>query len=164
MTKSRGIYERHGGRRTSLYSIWVSMWARCTNPELAAYKNYGGRGIKVCEHWRKFSNFRADMGERPEGKSLERENNDKDYCKENCIWADRTTQNRNKRNNVMLTMDGETLPLCVWAERSGLRYATVHQRLRKGWTPDDAVKLPLVTRRKGIPRGQKIHAFDGVFS
>ena len=91
--------------------------------------------------------------------TLERVDNDKGYSKGNCVWADRTTQGRNKRNNVLLTIDGETHPLSVWAERSGIAYQTVHMRLRKGWTPEAAIKTPLVTVRKGIPRGTKLHAF-----
>jgi hypothetical protein len=161
MTKSRGIYEMHGGRHTRAYEIWCGIRARCQNPNAPAYPNYGGRGITVCERWQRFSNFFADMGEPPKGMTLERIDNDGSYCPKNCVWADRRTQGRNKRNNRLLTIDGETHPISVWAERAGLRYATVHQRIVKGWSPEDAVKLPLITRRKGIPRGAKIHAFGG---
>jgi hypothetical protein len=159
MTKSKGIYERHGKRHTSAYGVWCSMLDRCTNPNNPAYKNYGQRGIGLSDRWGWFSSFYADMGDPPPGMTLERLDNNKGYSKENCIWADRKAQGRNKRNNVMITLDGETHPLSVWAERTGLKYATVHQRIRKGWTPEAAIKTPLITVRKGIPRGQKLHAF-----
>lgn len=155
MTKSLGIYERHGGRRTRVYAIWCCMRARCSNPNNPAYANYGGRGILVCSRWQKFSNFLADMGEPAAGMSLERKDNNNGYSKENCTWADRFSQGRNKRNNVLLTIDGETLPLSSWAERYGLKYGTVHQRIRQGWPAEAAVKTPLVKERKGVPRGQR---------
>lgn len=159
MTKSKGIYERHGMKHTSVYGVWCSMISRCCDPGNPAYKNYGGRGITVCEKWGWFSGFYADMGNRPVGSTLERVDNDKGYSKENCVWADRKTQGRNKRNNVMITIDGETQPLCVWAERSGLQYATVHQRIRKGWTAEKAIKTPLCrqSRRSGANHDVVFH-------
>lgn len=160
MTKSRGIYERHGKHGAPAYGVWNSMKSRCENPNVKTYPDYGGRGITICERWKKFSNFLADMGEPAPGMTLERIDNNKGYYKENCDWATRTKQGRNKRNNVLLTINGETLPLSAWAERSGIKYATIHQRITKGWTPEAAVKTPLVTIRKGIPRGAKIHQFE----
>lgn len=157
MTKSRGIHDMHGGHGTRAYGVWCSMRSRCNNPNSHAYADYGARGITVAANWSRFSGFIADMGHPAPGMTLERTDNDKGYSKENCIWATRAVQSLNKRSNVLLTIDGETLPLSVWAERVGLKYATVHQRLVKGWTPEDAVKTPLVTARKGIPRGEKIH-------
>jgi hypothetical protein len=157
MTKSRNIHDMHGKHDTRAYGVWSSMRSRCNNPNEPAFPNYGARGITVCERWSQFSNFYADMGEPPLGMTLEREDNDRGYSKENCIWADRTTQGRNKRNNVLLTIDGETQPMSVWAERAGIKYATVHQRIAKGWTHEEAVKAPLVKNRAGIKRGAKIH-------
>lgn len=150
MTKSRGIHDMHGGKHTRAYGVWCSMRSRCNNPNSPAFANYGGRGISVDPRWNKFSNFIEDMGHPADGMTLERVDNDKGYSKENCIWADRRTQGRNTRRNVLLTINGETKPLCVFAERSGIAYKTVHQRLNKGWTPYDAVTVPLVTERAGI--------------
>ncbi len=157
MTKSRGLHEMHGRHHLKEYTVWASMRARCYNPHNQAWANYGGRGIAVCDAWALFSGFFADMGPRPEGGMLERIDNDMDYSPDNCRWATRRDQNLNKRNNVLISLDGETHPLSVWAERFGLKYGTVHQRITKyGWTPEQALKTPLITRRKGIPRGTKL--------
>lgn len=87
----------HGMSHTPTYSTWLAMWARCTNPRALNYPNYGGRGISVCRRWESFENFFTDMGEKPEGLSIERVDNDAGYNPKNCIWADRLTQNRNQR-------------------------------------------------------------------
>lgn len=159
MTKSRGLREHHGMRRTRAYAIWSGMRARCRNPKHAAFADYGGRGITVCDRWAKFSAFYADMGEPPRAATLERSDNDAGYAPGNCRWATRTEQNRNRRNNVLITIGAETLPLSAWADRCGLRYATVHQRILKGWPPELAVTTPLVTRRRGVPRGERVAAW-----
>lgn len=92
------LNKTHGQSYTKLYSLWGSLRSRCNNPNHRAYKNYGGRGIKVCKRWDKFENFYEDMGERPSSKhSLDRINNDGDYSPENCRWTDRRTQILNQR-------------------------------------------------------------------
>ena len=88
---------KHGKRWTSEYKTWSCLRDRCRNSKARDYKNYGGRGITVCERWDSFENFLNDMGLRPEGMSLDRIDNDKGYSKDNCRWADKTTQNRNQR-------------------------------------------------------------------
>lgn len=160
MTKSRGIYEMHGGKHTKAYGIWLQLRGRCNNPKNRAYPNYGGRGIKVCERWSKFSNFLADMGQPPPSMTLERKNNDEGYSKENCIWADRTAQSRNKRGNRLVTLHGETLPLSAWVERMGLKYGTIHQRILNGWPPQDALTVPLVVRRPSVKpeKGSRLYS------
>lgn len=83
---------------SSTYITWVNMHQRCTNPKRRGFKDYGGRGITVCERWQKFENFLADMGERPPGLSIDRVNNDGNYEPGNCRWATRVEQNRNQRH------------------------------------------------------------------
>lgn len=96
---------RHGMSRTPTYQSWLDMVSRCTNNTDPAYKNYGGRGIFVCDRWMSFDLFLEDMGVKPEGTMIERVNNDDGYHKENCTWADRKTQNRNKRVTKLSSSD-----------------------------------------------------------
>ena len=98
------VVNRHAkGRvvgRDPVYSVWATMVQRCTNPKDRGYKNYGGRGITVCDRWKNsFAAFKTDMGPRPEGLMIERRDNDSGYAPYNCYWADRTTQNNNTRRN-----------------------------------------------------------------
>lgn len=87
----------HGMARTRIYNIWADMIGRCTRPAHARYADYGGRGITVCERWREFANFYADMGDRPAGRSLDRINNDAGYSPDNCRWATFREQRHNRR-------------------------------------------------------------------
>lgn len=88
----------HGMAKTPEWYAWCGMRQRCENPKNAAWKNYGGRGIKVCERWHVFENFYADMGNRPPGRSLDRVNNDGYYAPGNCRWATRSEQTANRRS------------------------------------------------------------------
>lgn len=108
-TKSCGCLQRqsgfnHGhnspktGQISSTYHSWCSLKQRCLNPKATGYKDYGGRGIKVCGRWLSFENFLEDMGERPVGKTLDREDNDGNYEPDNCIWSTAKEQANNRRN------------------------------------------------------------------
>ncbi|MFI5392054.1 MAG: AP2 domain-containing protein [Bacteriovoracales bacterium] len=94
---------KHGMWKTPEYKVWQGMIARCHNPNNSKYEYYGGRGIKVCEAWRRFENFIKDMGKRPTGLTLERNNTNGDYCPENCRWATRSDQNLNTNLNKIKT-------------------------------------------------------------
>jgi hypothetical protein len=111
------------------------MKKRCNNPAATAYSYYGGRGIGYCERWEQFENFFEDMMPTYEpGLQIDRIDNDKDYCKENCRWTTRKVNGRNKRNNKMVTIDGKTQCVAAWAEEAGLTYSTIRLRIRRGIT------------------------------
>jgi hypothetical protein len=93
----RDVVTTHGMCGTKIYYIWADMLYRCTKAKHARYADYGGRGITVCERWHEFANFFADMGERPEGRSLDRRDNDAGYSPENCRWATPAEQSENRR-------------------------------------------------------------------
>ena len=109
----------HGLTKTSIHDIWRSMRQRCLNKKNKAYKNYGGRGIKVCKEWESFEIFYKDMGERPEGMTLDRINNDGNYEKSNCRWATDAEQTNNTRANILLTFEGMTKNVAQWARFKG---------------------------------------------
>lgn len=117
------------------YNAWRNMIQRCTNPNRPDYRYYGARGIKVCTAWKKsFSKFLEDMGEAPEGKSLDRRKNSKGYSKGNCRWATKDEQMQNTRATVLLTCQGKTLGLTAWARYLGLNKSSLQGRLKRGWS------------------------------
>lgn len=134
----------HGWSDTSEYRIWSLMNNRCHQPEAKSFKDYGARGIFVCERWRhSFENFIADMGMRPSPKhQIERKDNNGPYSPENCTWATKLVQANNKRTTVWLEIDGQRKPLNDWSRQTGVPASVIHRRLRRGWSHKDAAFLP----------------------
>ncbi len=142
-------YERHGltagGKKPPAeYVIWCGMVQRCEDAHCPLYKDYGGRGIRVCERWRtSFQAFLSDVGPRPGSTySLERERNGGHYEPGNVRWATKKEQARNRRSTRLLSDGVETYPLIVWAERLGCTHSTIIKRIKNGWTERDAVTTP----------------------
>lgn len=130
-------YDLHGMRNTPEYQIWFDMKRRCNDPRIKRYKDYGGRGISVCDSWMTFSNFIKDMGKRPSEKhSLDRIDNNKNYSPDNCRWATTKEQALNSRRNVFLTHNGISLTIYEWAEKLGLKYTTLYSRYKRGWSTE----------------------------
>lgn len=137
-------------RHDPIYLTWMSMIARCSNPKINGYKNYGGRGITVCERWLKFENFLADVGEHPGPEfSLDRIDVNGSYEPGNIRWSTQKNQANNRRNNVYIAYQGETKTLTEWCEQLGLPYARTWGRLTKqNMTVEDAFSpLSLRPRR-----------------
>lgn len=151
-----------------LFSRFNAMHQRCENPRNRSYKNYGGRGITVCERWNNFENFLSDMGPGKPGWSLERVDNDKGYCPENCCWATAKQQGLNTRFTRRFTVRGVTG--CVWdlCIKFKANYGTVCARLQSGRDIESAMfgprcqiprcQIPAITKEKLYPEAYRIDA------
>jgi len=147
-TKNLADHRRtHGMSETRIFGIWEKMRDRCNNPNTPAYKNYGGRGIKVCPEWdasfeafwdwARHNGYQDDL-------TIDRIDNDGDYCPNNCKWVTRTEQQRNKRNIRYVEVCGERMPLKTACEKLGVPYKAVHLRItRRGWDIDRALHTPI---------------------
>lgn len=146
----------HGMSHTTFHNKWCSMIERCYNPNHPAYHNYGGRGIKICEKWLDFINFKEDMYEsylehkkNNDYTSIEREDNNGNYCKENCRWATRAEQSSNRRNSHLITYKKETLSLKEWSKKINIKYNILHSRIfRSKWPIKKALTMPVRTYAK----------------
>ena len=134
---------KHGETRTRLYNVWNGMKQRCNDPNGKLYHRYGGRGIKVCDEWMDYNNFRdwaMSNGydeNAPHGKcTLDRIDNDGNYEPKNCKWASSIEQSVNKGNNHMITYRGETMTISQWARKMGIEYHTLLYRIKAGWSED----------------------------
>lgn len=142
------------------FQAWLDMKKRCYGATNPRYKDYGGRGIRVCHRWYfSFKNFLDDMGPKPSTKhSLDRIDNNSDYHPSNCRWATYTQQLRNQRNTKFLTLNGETLPIIEWAERLGVTSVCIINRLRRGWP----VEKTLTSKSwEGIHHGSMTTTING---
>jgi len=140
----------HGLSKTSEYHIWLGMIQRCHNPDNHAFKWYGARGIKVCDRWRySFENFFEDMGKKPSDKyTIDRIDNDGDYCPENCKWVTRKEQANNTRSNSRHEFNGVVKNISGWADEYGMNYKTLYSRLERGWFLEKALTTPLLREYK----------------
>lgn len=143
-------YDKHGltlnKGRTAEYGIWSGMKSRCYNTKSDFYYLYGGRGIRVCESWKKsFVCFLQDMGERSTPKhSIDRIDSNKDYCKENCKWSTDTEQANNTSRNVYYEYKGERLSIKMLAEKTGMSATLLHTRLRcSKWSVEKTLNTPI---------------------
>ena len=140
----------HGYSHTATYHIWALMKLRCNNVNDCNYKNYGGRGIKLCERWNLFENFLEDMGERPSpNHSIDRwPDKNGNYEPGNCRWATSKEQCRNTNYNHMVTLDGITLCFSDMAKHFGIPKVTAQRRFHMGWPYDCVFKLPVRKYRR----------------
>lgn len=145
---------KHGQHGTLTYMRWKSMLQRCTNPAASNYKHYGGKGVTVCDRWRSFEAFVADMGACPgPSMTVDRKRNSAGYEPGNCRWATKAQQNAHRSNVLQLTHAGRTLNATQWAAELGLSANTLRSRLRLGWTVERALTEP--TGAQGGWRGKK---------
>jgi hypothetical protein len=141
-TTCNGESARESAKCSPEYRAWRGMLNRCYNSNDAdKFKNYGGRGITVCERWRaSFVDFVGDMGRRPSAlHTVGRKNNDGPYAPDNCEWQTPIQQGRNRRDNHFVSAFGKTLPISEWAELTGLSHGRILKRLLRGWSQEQAV-------------------------
>lgn len=134
---------RHGGAGTPTYRAWTEMRRRCRSKNRQGWKDYGGRGVTVCDRWQSFPDFLADMGLCPgKGYSIDRKNNEGNYEPGNCKWSTVKEQANNRRSNNLITAFGKTQTATQWCEEYDLPNSTFYNRLRRGWGPERALTSP----------------------
>ena len=138
-------------QRRTLYKTWYNMLRRCNNPTDPAHKRYHDRGIRVSKEWMSFNVFAEDMGVRPDGMSLDRIDNDGNYCKDNCRWATQRDQMRNTSRSVFVEFQGRRRLLAEIAEEYGVPLYQLHNRIGELWSVERALSEKVSTthlRRK----------------
>lgn len=142
-------------RYTSFYGVWCNIKRRCSDKKGRDYKYYSGRGIKMCESWHKFENFKSDMYEsylehkrNNSYTSIDRIDNNGNYEPSNCRWAGRSEQLNNTRHNHLLTSKGQTLNLTQWAKKFGIARGTIKGRIKSGWSVEKALTVPVTDRNR----------------
>lgn len=137
---------KHGLRHTRLYGIWLQMKNRCNNEKTARYKDYGARGITVCDEWcndfKAFYDWSMANGY-SDDLTIDRINNDGNYEPSNCRWITIKQQSRNTRHNTLLTLNGEAHCLIEWSEITGITKSCIQDRLRYGWSVERALTTPM---------------------
>lgn len=133
----------HGMTKSPTFKTWDSMKQRCLNPNAPDYPKYGMRGITICNKWlESFNNFLADMGERPEGMSIDRIDVNGNYEPSNCRWATRSQQQRNKSNSIYIEWQGERKSIPEWADITGITRKIISARIKAGWSIHDTLTKP----------------------
>lgn len=145
----------HGFSYDGLYATWKAMIRRCRDANYHSYKNYGARGVKVCERWLQIDNFAADMGPRPKGTTLDRIDVDGDYEPTNCRWLSNRQQMNNTRSNVRFTLDGRTQTVHEWATELGVSPRTLATRRNLGWDDHRVLTTPVNKRLSRWKSGDK---------
>ena len=147
-----------GKKPTRTFECWRHMLERCRSPQHKSFYRYGGRGINVCERWLKFENFLSDMGEKPEGYTLGRVDNDRGYEMENCRWETHKEQANNRRNSRVISFNGKDATISQWAEQIGMGHDTFCRRMKLGWSMEEIISIPLKKQKNSRPvyklRGQ----------
>jgi hypothetical protein len=134
-----------GISKTPEYRIWIGIRARCLNPNRNGYPDYGGRGITVCEEWDDFAQFLADMGPRPSPRhSVDRIDNNGNYCPENCRWATQSEQLANQNRSTRIEYNGKVQTGTEWAREFGIKERTLFGRLQRGWDIHRALTTPVL--------------------
>ncbi len=142
-TRSCGCSRKKLNAVKSTKFVWRKMIDRCYNSSCPNYKDYGGRGITVCDRWlNSFDAFLEDMGEKPKNLTIERKDNSKNYSPENCKWATRKEQANNRRCNRLFSLNGKTQSLKQWSEELDISYNTLFARVKNGCPEDDLFKYP----------------------
>lgn len=138
---------KHGFAHTDMYNVWSTMKERCYNENSKAYKNYGGRGIKLSLEWQDYTNFHNDMVlTYKKGLSIERVDNNKNYSKENCIWAGSIAQANNTKRNRIVELNGEKDTLVRMCKKYNVDYIVMQSRLYKGWSVKEAFEKPYIKK------------------
>jgi hypothetical protein len=147
---ARERFTKHGYRNHPMYHRWAAMIQRCYDTNDAEYKNYGARGIKVCDRWREsFWNYAEDVGLPPfPGASIDRVVNDGDYCVGNCRWVSKKEQTLNRRNTRFLEFNGMSMCIADWERHLGFSIGSLKGRFARGMTVEQALSIP--KSRRGI--------------
>lgn len=131
LTKKRN--KKHGLAATPIYNTWSCIKSRCRNKNHRSYKDYGGRGIDICDEWfNSFEQFYKDVGDIPKGMSLDRIDNNKGYFKENCKWATKAEQSKNRRNTIHLEYMNKNMCLKDWAKKLNKPYSSMKMYIKNG--------------------------------
>ncbi len=139
----------HGQSATPAHVSWRSMIQRCIDPNSTSYPRYGGRGITVCDRWlESFENFLSDMGERPEGCSLDRVDPDKNYEPSNCRWSTNEEQANNKRNNQLIEIDGQQITIAEASRLTGIPGHILYRRKSKGLSDFEIISNPVLRHKR----------------